>query len=527
MNAMHYDAVAIGNHEFNYGVPALRRALSTATFAVIGANISGGPGPAAWRPYTIVERAGVKIGIVGTTTPGSMVWDAANLRAAKVTVGAIEPAVAKAVAGARAGGADVIVVVAHAGISGESNYDTLYNAPENPMVQVARNAGDRPDRLRPHAREVADTMINGVLLTQPRNWATSVSLAHLTVSRGERGWHVVSKHASIVRAAGHAELAAVVAAPAHGHDSARAYANTVIGHTAVAWSSDSARVTDLPIMDFVAETMRRASGADLASVAAFSTDAKIAAGPISVARLAQLYPYDNTLRVLKITGATLKAYLEQSARYFRVSGTGDGARVSSDPAIPGYNFEIVTGVNYAIDLSRQVGDRITGLTYHGTAVRENDFFTIALSNYRAEGAGGYGMLRDAPLVSDKQQDIRQLLIDEVTRRGTLNPADYFTRNWSLVPAALAAQAGASIRAERPFEAVSGGEARGGPRGGSRGGSRATTIRIISTNDFHGALEARPDGNLEMRGRRITARRDDPPRGIGVQRVLRVGVSRRR
>ncbi|HEX7546184.1 MAG TPA: 5'-nucleotidase C-terminal domain-containing protein [Gemmatimonadaceae bacterium] len=499
MNAMHYDAVTIGNHEFNYGVPALRRAITAATFPLLAANVSGGPDPAAWRPYTIVERGGVKIGVVGATTPGSMLWDAANLREARVSIGAMLPAIAKAVGAARAAGADAIVVVAHAGISGESNYDTLATGAENPLVQVAHDVPGIDLIVFGHThREVADTTINGVLLTQPRNWAASVSLAHLVFEKSGGTWSVASKHASIVRAAGHREQAAVVAAAERGHASARTYASTVIGRTAVRWSAESARVADVPIMDFIAETMRRASGADLASAAAFSTTVRIAAGPVTVAQLAQLYPYENTLRVLRISGAQLKAYLEQSAKYFRVMGSGDVARVAADPAIPGYNFEVVTGVDYVIDLSRPPGDRITGLARHGTPVRPDDSFTVALSNYRAEGAGGYTMLRGAPLVYDRQQDIRQLLIDEVTRRGTLDPADYFTRNWSLAPAALAAKAAAGVRAERPFETATGGEARGAGRG-EAGTARATTIRIISTNDFHGALEARPDGNFGMRG----------------------------
>lgn len=486
MNAMRYDAVTVGNHEFNDGVPALRRALSTAAFPLLAANISGGPVPPAWRPFTIVERAGVKVGIVGATTPGSMVWDAANLRAAGVMVGPIAPALAKGVAAARAAGADVIVVVAHAGISGESNYDTLaaHTGDENPMARVPREVPGIDLVVFGHThREAADTVIDGVLLTQPRNWATSVSLAHVVVEKNAGTWRVVSKHASLVRASGHAENAAVLAASERGHEDARLYARTVIGHTAVAWSADSSRVADVPIMDFVAETMRRVSGADLASVAAFSTEVRIPAGAVTVAQMAQLYPYENTLRVLRITGAQLKAYLEQSAKYFRVSGAGDSARVSANPAIPGYNFEIVTGADYEIDLSQPAGQRIVGLRCHGKPVREADSFTIALSNYRAEGAGGYAMLHGAPVVLDRQRDIRQMLIDEVARRGTLNPADYFKPNWRLVPAALAAKAAAAIRGERAFDAV----------------RAATTIRIITTNDFHGALEARPDGNQGLRG----------------------------
>ncbi|MGH7656554.1 MAG: 5'-nucleotidase C-terminal domain-containing protein [Gemmatimonadaceae bacterium] len=486
MNAMHYDAVTVGNHEFNDGVPALRRAVATANFPLLAANASGGPAPAAWRPFTIVDREGVKVGIVGVTTPGSMIWDAANLRAAHVTIGPIAPALTKAVAAARTAGANIIVVVAHAGISGESNYDTLvaHVSGENPMAQVPREVPGIDMIVFGHThREVADTMIDGVLLTQPRNWATSVSLAHLVVERRGNAWRVVSKRASIVRTAGHPGDAAVLAASARGHEDARKYAATTIGKTAVAWSADSSRVADVPIMDFVAETMRRASGADLASVAAFSTEVKIPAGPVTVAQMAQLYPYENTLRVLRITGAQLKAYLEHSAKYFCVTGTGDASRISANPAIPGYNFEIVTGADYAIDLSRPPGERITGLRFHGKAVGEHDSFTIALSNYRAEGAGGYTMLHGAPLVLDRQRDIRQMLIDEVARRGTLRPADYFTPNWRLIPAALAAKAAIAIRGERQFEAV----------------PAATTIRIISTNDFHGALEARPDGNAGMRG----------------------------
>ncbi len=474
MNAMHYTAVAIGNHEFNNGVPALTRALRSATFAVLAANVSGGAGPKPWLPYTIVERGGLKIGIVGATTQGSLIWDAANLRAAHVAIGPMIPAIRRAVAAARAAGAVAIVVVAHAGLGGESSYDTLAAGvgAEHPMAAVAREVQGIDLIVFGHShREVADTTINGVLLTQPRNWASSVSLAHLVFEHNGGAWRVASKHAAIVSCAGHAESAAVVAAASHGHASARKYAATVIGRTQVAWSSDSARLMDTPIMDFVAETMRRASGADLASTAAFSTDVRIAAGPVTMAKLAQLYPYDNTLRVLRISGAQLKAYLEHSAKYFTVSGSGPAARVSYNPAIPGYNFEIVTGAEYVIDLSKPLGERITGLSFGGKPVRDADTFTIALSNYRADGGGGYTMLRGSPVVQDTQQDIRELLIGEVTRRGTkekLDPADYFTKNWSIrAPASDAA--------------------------------RATTIRIISTNDFHGALEARPDGNFGLRG----------------------------
>jgi 2',3'-cyclic-nucleotide 2'-phosphodiesterase (5'-nucleotidase family) len=427
----------------------------------------------------MVERDGVKIAIVGATTPGSMMWDAAKLHAAGVSVGAISPAVASAASAARAAGADAIVVVAHAGIKGDSGNDSVFVGAlggENPMVRVAADVPGIDLMVLGHThREIADTTINGVLMTQPRNWAGSVSLAHLTFEKTGGKWRIAARNAKVVSTARHRESEDVLAASARGHESARKYAAQVIGRSAVAWSSDSSRMADTPVMDFMAETVRRASGADLASVSAFSTDVRIPAGPVTVAMIAQLYPYENTLRVVRISGGALRAFLERSAMYFRVTGSGPDAKVSADPSIPGYNFEALTGAEYTIDLNRQPGERVTKLTYKGKPVRDDDSFTIALSNYRAEGSGGYGMVRGAPVVYDRNEDIRQLLIDEVTRRGTLNPADYFVRNWSVVwPGAAAA-------------------------GRAPSSERATTIRIISTNDFHGALEARPDGNFGMRG----------------------------
>ncbi len=455
MNAMRYDAAAVGNHEFNYGLTTLRRAMAGATFPFLAANVRTTDGKRAWSAFTIVERSGLKIAIVGATTPGAMVWDREQL-VGRLTIGDIIAEVRQAVDEARSGGADVVVVVVHAGLSGDTGYDTVSTGltAENPVARLAQDVPGIDAIVYGHShREVADTSINGVLLTQPRNWATSVSVAHLQFEIRGATWHPIGKQASMVQAAGHAEQPALVAVVAKAHDAARRYAGTVVGRTAVRWRADSARVADTPIMDFVLETMRKAAGADLASAAAFSLDVTIAAGAITVAQLAQLYPYDNTLTSRRISGAQLRAYLEHSARYFEVTGSLDALQVRPNPKIPGYNFEMVAGAEYQIDLTRPAGSRITGLRVRGKPVRDVDAFTIALSNYRAGGAGGYVMLNGAPVVHDKQLEIRQLLIEEVTRRGTLRPSDYFVRNWSVTPAPLAAQALRAMVGAGDFEAV--------------------------------------------------------------------------
>src|SRR5829696_9480264 len=144
-----------------------------------------------------------------------------------------------------------------------------------------------------------------------------------------------------------------------------------------------------------------------------------------------LYPYDNTLRAVRITGRQLREYLEQSARYYRTDANGIP---SVNPGVPGYNFDVVAGADYLLDLSKPEGQRVTRLEVRGAPVTPTDSFTLALTNYRQTGGGSFSMIADAPLVYDKQQDFRQLLTDEVRRVGTLRPQDYFTRNWRIEPA---------------------------------------------------------------------------------------------
>ncbi len=433
MNAIQYDAAAIGNHEFNYGLPTLQRAIRQAEFPLLAANAYTTTGQRAFRPWAISTRHGVKIGIVGATTPGSMVWDRDNL-AGKIVVRDIVPEVALAVREVRATGAAVVIVAVHSGLNEPSSYDTVATpvGSENVAARIAYEVPGIDLIVYGHShKEMADTVINGTLLMQPRNWATSVAIAHLGLVRRDGRWHVASRRSSIVPVVGHRESPAVVAVTQEGHRATIRYATTPIGTTPVAWRADSARVVDTPLIDFILEVERNAAGAQLASTAAFSTDASLAAGPITLARLSALYPYDNTLRAVKISGEQLRAYLEQSARYFQ--HTADG-RFGVDRSIPGYNYDMVSGVDYTIDVSRPVGERITTLTYEGRAVTPADSFTMALNNYRQTGGGGFSMLRDAPVVYDRQLEIRQLLIDEVRRKGTITPSDYFHPNWRIVPA---------------------------------------------------------------------------------------------
>ena len=494
MNAMQYDAAAIGNHEYNYGVPYLDSAVRQAKFPFLSANTYrvDPAGVHAYRPWTIVERAGIKVGIVGATTPGVMLWDAENVRG-RVRLGDIVPAVRDAAQEARRAGADIIIVTVHSGLNEPSSYDTVTTGvpSENVAARIASEVPGIDLVLYGHShKEVRGSTIGQTLLVQPKNWATSVDVAHLVVSRVDGAWRVTERRSDLVQAAGHAESPAVLAATDAIHRETVAYVTTPIGSTTERWTADSARLKDTPLIDFMLETERKAAGSDLASTAAFSTEAAMGPGPITIAQVAQLYPYDNTLRAVRITGKQLRDYLEFSSRYYKTIASPTSP-LETEAEIPGYNFDIVSGVDYAIDVSKPVGLRVTKLDYKGVPVRDSDTFTMALNNYRQTGGGGYAMLSGAPVVYDKQQEIRQLLIDEVMRHGAIHQADYFTQNWTLVRgpgleihqggAAAVPRLGALPAVQPAFPA----------------GTRF--LRIIATNDFHGALEPRPDASGVLRG----------------------------
>ena len=494
MNAMHYDASAIGNHEFNYGVPFLTRTMAQARLRFVAANVRKTDGMHAYPSWTMVERGGVKVGIVGATTPGVMVWDRDNVKN-RLVLNDIVPEVRIAVAAARAGGADVIILTVHSGLSGPSSYDTVatHVPSENVAARVAHEVRGIDLIVYGHSHEeMPDTVIDGVLLMQPKNWATSVAVAHIGLAREGKAWHVASKASTVVQTINHAESPAVLAATESAHRATLAWVNAPIGRTAVRWRADSARVTDTPLIDFVLEVERKTAHADLASTPAFSLDASIDSGTITSARMQALYPYENTLRAVRITGGQLRDYLEQSARYFRTATDGS---VTVDPAIPGYNFDIVSGADYTLDVSRPIGQRVTRLEFKGHPVQPTDTFTMALNNYRQTGGGGYAMLAGAPVVYDKNQEIRLLLADEVRRVGTITQSDYFVPNWRIEPASAVASLYAQLhRNNRPDAHAIGSSVVNGTRA-----RPATRLRIIGTNDFHGALEARPDASGKLRG----------------------------
>ncbi len=532
MNLLNYDAAAIGNHEFNYGIPALERAVSKAEFPFLAGNVFvAGTDSLRWPATTILTRDGVRIGILGLTTPGSAIWDRAHVE------GKLE--FADLVASARRwwpeleARSDVQVAIVHSGLGPGSSYDAASTGvpEENAGRELAEALPGLDLVLLGHThREIPADTVGGVLLVQAGRWGEALAVAHLELEHAADGWQVVDARSSLLHAAGVAPDPSFVAALEPYHEKVLAYVADTIGWTPERWSASGARLEDSPILDLIQRVQLDATGADLSAASVFNDRATLGPGPITVADAAGLYVYDNTLKAIRVTGKQLRHYLERSAGYFhRVKADGSLAEGVRDEdlfvdSIPGYDYDVVAGVDYAIDLTRPVGDRIRNLTFHGSPVEDGQVFTLAINNYRQEGGGGFSMIAGAPVVYDHQEDVRQLLIDWIRTRDTVRQADVYVPSWGLLPARAATRFLADTVPWRPSPAgadsariavVAGREnerlagegrsrvptAEGGAAPGGALAARldslppplpassdSVRLAIATTNDFHGALE---------------------------------------
>jgi 2',3'-cyclic-nucleotide 2'-phosphodiesterase/3'-nucleotidase len=469
MNVMKYDAAALGNHEFNYGIDTLRTYQSQLDFPLLGANVVD---PATklpvFPPYVIKKyrlKSGrrLKVGVLGLVTPGVAIWDKANVEGRMEFPGLVEQA-AKFVPEMKKKGCDVVIVSAHSGADTSSSYGDALPYPENAASLVAEQVPGIDAILVGHAhKEIPERFVKNaktgkdVLLVEPYYWGMRLAVMNLRLE-----WLGRKKEWKLVKARGHLlnsntakENGKVVKAVRAQHDKVVAYVNAPVGTSTQRLEAARAVVEDVPIIDFVNYVQAQAvkaglTGADAAlpvlSIAApFSRSAVFPQGQVSVRDVAGLYIYDNTLLGVKITGAQLKAYLETSAAYFQqVSGTGPftlaqvtNAKTATAPnGIPDYNYDVVAGLDakltYDIDISQPAGSRIKALAYGGTPVADAQEFALAVNNYRQSGGGGFPAVKTAPVVYNRQNEIRQLLIDWVTANKTIDPAQFASVDWRLV-----------------------------------------------------------------------------------------------
>jgi len=447
MNTVGYDAATPGNHEFDFGLERFHSAIASATFPWVSANLRLLPGDTLeLPPFIVLQRNRVRVAVTGFLTPGAMVWHRDLFREQR-RVARIE-ASASAVLAEMRRSADLTVVLSHSGLDGRSTYDTTGIGGENVAAFLATGPV-RPDLVvvgHSHA-EIIDTVIGGVHFVQPRARAQSLAVVHLALVDEGGGLKLVRVSASAIPLENTPPNARLVRRLADPHAAVNTWAVGVVGTAESAMPAAAARAEDTPVMRFLHDLQRRTTGADLSMAPVFDPRSGFNRGEITIGEVFQFYPFENKLRAIRLSGAAVRAWLEQSARYYYV----DSATVAINRFVPGYHYDLLGGARYTIDLSRPAGQRITRLEVRDRPVQPGDSFTVAVSDYRQQGGGQFAMLAGAPVVYDRGENVRDLIVAEIRRRRVLHPADFGSAGWELAPPALAQRARALfVREEAPI-----------------------------------------------------------------------------
>ena len=485
MNQLRYDAANIGNHEFNFGLPFLRRAIAGAKFPYVSANVYVDDGAArgenakhAFQPYVILERQfvdrsgkkhGVKIGVMGLVPPQIMQWDYVNL-SGKVLARDMVQVAQKIIPEMRAKGAQLIVVIAHSGfekgVIGEFAENAVAKLTEIPGVDAllfghAHAEFPSPAFADYPGVDIKRGTINGVAAVMPGRWGDHLGVIDLTLDNRSGAWKVRNSVATIRPIYDAANKRALVIADkmvartiAAEHAGALSYVRGKVAVTSAPIYSYFAQVSDDSSVQLVANAQiayieKAIQGTDyakysvLSAAAAFKVGGRygasnytdIPAGDIAIKNVADLYTYPNTVKALLLTGAEVHEWLEMSAGQFNridPSGAKQQALINNDFA--SFNFDTIDGVTYEFDLTQpakydengrlvdKTARRVINLKFAGKAIDPARKFLVASNNYRAYGGGNFPGLNAEKVVINAPEENRQTVVSYLSAQTIFNPS---------------------------------------------------------------------------------------------------------
>ncbi|WP_342042256.1 bifunctional 2',3'-cyclic-nucleotide 2'-phosphodiesterase/3'-nucleotidase [Bacillus sp. OTU2372] len=486
-NLLRYDAATVGNHEFNYGLDFLNETLNDARMPVVNANVfKAGTNKPFFKPYvilkkTVIDNVGkkhaLKVGVIGFVPPQIMEWDKGNLEG-KVETRSIVESAKKYIPIMKEEGADVIVALAHTGISGVPYQPGMENAgyyvTQIKDIDAVFTGHQHNTFPGPLYKDLPNTnlekgTINGKPVVMAGAFGSHLGVIDLQLQKKRGKWKVVDSKASlrpIADASGNSVVQPdeqLMATIKPEHEATIKYVNQPVGETTAPIISYFALVQDDPSVqivnnaqtDYLVEKLKDPAYSKYAGIPVLSASAPfkaggrggpsyytdIPAGALAIKNVADLYLYPNTLQAKLITGAQLKEWLEMSAGQFNQI---DPAIVEEQRLInlnfPSYNFDVIDGVQYQIDVTKQAkydgngnvvnsgSSRIINLTYQGKPVADGQKFIVATNNYRATSSTFPGVSQ-GEIVLKAPDENRQIVTNYIQAHKPLNPtAD---QNWSL------------------------------------------------------------------------------------------------